>query len=425
MSQQPHNSQPHNAQQPIAANQQQTYAPFQTADHTSYNSPYNPYPYTYPATPHTQYPAPYYGANPYNHHAPTSYTANPPVKPVVDGTNPSVAPSFPAHYAYPVPATYKPVDQPAPLPYAYPSPVSPSPAYPTPAPSYMPVPQPPYPYPYVVLPPTKAPEPERYNEISSRGYKESLDYPLPQARKERRIARAAFFPVIVLLILFFFTPLVNFILPDTIGLFGASIFTFAFEIVLIVAFSLVLRNSFPKKLKDTFGLKMPSGKQILIGVGGAFVMLTAAFFGAAIVVLLGGDFTENSRMDDYASLPYWQLLIEMLVFTPILAPLFEELLFRGILVGSAVRAFPGKVGFFVAIIVTGIVFGSLHFPGTFDIVGAYVVILISCSGMFLAWLRLKTNSIFVTMTTHAVYNGLIVALQFLAGVFTPDMFALL
>lgn len=365
--------------------------------------------------------APYYAAYPY----PTPY---PYPVPNAYRTPVSTSPS-PAYPTYAFPISPQVPYQVVPAPYSTVFPPSPqlshphhsyiSPAYPSP-------PYSPFPYPQTILPPPKAPELDRENEIYSRGYKESPDYPRTQARKERRIARIVFFSAIALLLVFFLTPFMNVVIPEDISELTAILATFAFEIVLIVVFSLLLRHAFPQKSKDALGLKKPCGIYVLIGIGSAFGALIVGVTSAIIVMLLSGDITENPQAERYAEIPQWQLLIILLVCVPILAPLFEELLFRGILVGSAVRAFPGKAGFFIAIIATGLVFGSLHFPGTFDIIGIYVVIFISCVGMFFAWLRLKTNSTLVTMTTHAFYNGSLVALQLAAGLSgAPDMFALL
>ncbi|MBR4894045.1 MAG: CPBP family intramembrane metalloprotease, partial [Kiritimatiellae bacterium] len=287
------------------------------------------------------------------------------------------------------------------------------------------VPYAPYPYPQTILPPPKLPVFERENEIGAHGYKESLDYPLEQARKERTIARIVFFSVIALLLIFFFSPLLTHVLPTTMNAFHAILITFAFEIILIVVFSLILRHAFPQGLRESLGLKKPRGTHVLIGIGSAFGALFVAFVGAIIIYALGANLEDSPQAESYANLPDWQMLIVILVCVPLIAPLLEELLFRGILVGAAVRAFPGKVGFFVAIIVTGLVFGSLHFPGTFDLLGAYVIILISSIGIALAWLRLTFNSALVTMVTHAVYNGSLVILGVigsLAGVVTIPLF---
>lgn len=372
--QQPQQSQLPTPQQPTVTSVPYPHpaAPYTPPAHSSpVYAPAPTYPtYTYPAypqVPYQQFPVTYPNSTQHNVPVPTPQTPY----------------SQTPHPTYPYPTYSQP-------PYT-------STAYP---PSLHPVP-----YPQTILPPPKVPKPERENEIYWRGYKESADYPLGQARKERRIARIVFFSVIALLFAFFFSPLLDLLLPEKISVLQSILITFSFEIVLIVIFSLILRRAFPQGLRESLGLKKPRGAHILIGVGSAFGALTVAIIGALIAIVLGADITENPKAEGYMNLPDWQLVIVLLICVPLGAPLFEELLFRGILVGSAVRAFPGKAGFFVAIIVTGLIFGSLHFSGTFDILGVYSVILISCVGMLLAWLRLRFNSAIVTMTTHAVYNG--------------------
>lgn len=374
-------------------------------------APQNPYPSNLPYQPQP------YNRQPYN---PVSYTQYPPQPNAYPTHAYPTYPSYP-HTAYTVypqaPYQQFPVNYPQLAYQQAPQIVYPQTVYP----------QIPYaPYPQTILPPPKLPIPERENEISAHGYKESLDYPLEQARKERIIARIVFFSVIALLLTFFFSPLLTFVLPETINAFHAILITFGFEIILIIVFSLILRHAFPQGLRESLGLKKPRGAHVLIGIGSAFGALCVAFVGAVFVIALGGNFEDNPQAESYANLPDWQALLVVLICVPLIAPLLEELLFRGILVGSAVRAFPGRAGFFAAIIVTGLVFGSLHFPGTFDILGAFVVILISSIGIFLAWLRLTFNSALVTMVTHAVYNGSLAILGIigsLAGVVAiPPLF---
>ncbi len=88
----------------------------------------------------------------------------------------------------------------------------------------------------------------------------------------------------------------------------------------------------------------------------------------------------------------------------VLAPLGEELLFRGAIVdGLAVRRGPAA-----AMVVSGVLFGLIHLTPW---QGAPIIVI----GVVLAWWRLATGSVWLCIYGHAINNGLV----FLASVYLP------
>lgn len=83
------------------------------------------------------------------------------------------------------------------------------------------------------------------------------------------------------------------------------------------------------------------------------------------------------------------------VVVTIVAPLAEELLFRGLGYGLLTQF----VGAWPAILVTGVAFGLAH--GL--VLGLPVL---SIFGIALAWLRRQTGSVFPGMIVHGLFNGL-------------------
>lgn len=80
----------------------------------------------------------------------------------------------------------------------------------------------------------------------------------------------------------------------------------------------------------------------------------------------------------------------------ILAPIIEELIFRGIIMHGLMRNYP-KI---VAIFFSGLLFALFHlnpwqFPATFLL------------GMLLGWMMIRTRNIFVCIAGHAINNGLV------------------
>jgi len=94
--------------------------------------------------------------------------------------------------------------------------------------------------------------------------------------------------------------------------------------------------------------------------------------------------------------PYDSVFYITLVSICLVAPLIEELLFRGIL-WSFVEKFIDKHYAFFA---TTILFAFAH-SDPIHIVGVFPI------GIYMGWLRLRSNSVFPSMLSHAVNNILV------------------
>jgi len=86
--------------------------------------------------------------------------------------------------------------------------------------------------------------------------------------------------------------------------------------------------------------------------------------------------------------------------TVLLAPLVEELVFRGYLLAALLLLLP-KWG---ALLLTAAVFGYVHGPG--------YAVPIGVLGLLFGWLRLRHGSLLPSMLAHAVHNGIVVAVTF-------------
>ena len=133
--------------------------------------------------------------------------------------------------------------------------------------------------------------------------------------------------------------------------------------------------------------------------------------GAAIVVVLVGNLihtpnTENEitrLMKDPASLAV------MAVFGVLVAPMCEELAFRGFLQPLLVRSFgvvPGILG-------AAVPFGLLHYREYGN--SWRHALLVSLAGAAFGWMRQATRSTLASSLMHAAYNALFFAAFFAAG----------
>jgi uncharacterized protein len=142
--------------------------------------------------------------------------------------------------------------------------------------------------------------------------------------------------------------------------------------------------------RDYLALRWPPVRSVVI-----------AFWGLA-VVLVGTDLTSYLTgrpivptvvVDLYRSSWVPGLVFAMVV----LAPLGEETLFRGFLYAGIAASRAGPV---VAILVSTVVFGSLHFQyDWYGMAGA------AAMGLYLGVVRYRSRSLFLTMLLHAVANA--------------------
>ena len=96
------------------------------------------------------------------------------------------------------------------------------------------------------------------------------------------------------------------------------------------------------------------------------------------------------------------LMIFMLI--AIVAPISEELMFRGYILDSIQRLHGDKV----AILLSSILFGLLHVFGGWYIVGSAFL-----GGLIYAWIRVKTDSLIPCIASHMMWNAFAVTVTYL------------
>ncbi|MDX6586621.1 MAG: protease family protein [Solirubrobacterales bacterium] len=139
----------------------------------------------------------------------------------------------------------------------------------------------------------------------------------------------------------------------------------------------------PFKGRDLWLVAAAMGAQIAITV-----IFTALFFTPEQDTLVEDvDFNETTLT-----------AIATVFLIVIAAPITEETLFRGLFFG-AIRS---RTPFWVAAVVSGMLFGSVHLPqGDLAVAG-----LLSCLGVILAWLYERTGSLGPPIALHMVNNAI-------------------
>lgn len=150
-----------------------------------------------------------------------------------------------------------------------------------------------------------------------------------------------------------------------------------------------------------------AGRTFAYGALGTLVALAVSYGFFFLVLLLfylfKGRLPSTAESEQLRELGRGTQAI-VVVSTVVLAPIFEELFFRGLFYPALRR----RLGAKMAIFLNGLIFGALHFQFLFllSLVGV---------GVVLAYLYEKTDSLFVPMMTHAFYNLTVVIVTLLAG----------
>lgn len=100
----------------------------------------------------------------------------------------------------------------------------------------------------------------------------------------------------------------------------------------------------------------------------------------------------------------WGQLAPLLFFATIVAPISEEVMFRGLLF----RVLRDKGGFFMAAIISSLLFTLLH-----DSVASWGPLMVL--GMLLAWVYHRSGSLLVSIVLHFAFNAAMISLLFIIG----------
>lgn len=95
--------------------------------------------------------------------------------------------------------------------------------------------------------------------------------------------------------------------------------------------------------------------------------------------------------------PKWLLIVTMVI----IAPIYEEVMFRGILWSAVREQFAGSKGAWVATISTSVLFSIIHLQYEF-----YEMSVIFILAMLLGYARSRSGSLYVPILLHIINNGL-------------------
>jgi membrane protease YdiL (CAAX protease family) len=102
------------------------------------------------------------------------------------------------------------------------------------------------------------------------------------------------------------------------------------------------------------------------------------------------DYVEG--INDLFSQSFWGVLFTI----AILAPIIEELVFRGVILEGLQIKYSRKT----AVLISSLLFAAVHLYPWHAIVNAFFL------ALFLSWVMLKTRSLVLCIVAHALFNGL-------------------
>jgi len=164
---------------------------------------------------------------------------------------------------------------------------------------------------------------------------------------------------------------------------------------------LVLRRWGPDHARSPgpsgLGLTEPPGRFIAMGT---LLGLAAPMIGGLLTQLLAGEHTVTQAVSDIADKAHFGMRVALLPVVVLVGPAVEELLFRGALL-SVLRT---RLGDGWAIALSALIFGTVHLP---DLAWLwYAVPNLVLVGLFCAWLRVRSGSIWPSFVAHAANNAL-------------------
>lgn len=176
------------------------------------------------------------------------------------------------------------------------------------------------------------------------------------------------------------------LLPTQIALYAA----------VYLSFRVVLGLRHGKPVLTSLGWCPARFNLLFVALGGIMLAFTVAGLAALIHTP-----KVPSPVESLMNSPVLLSLFGLMAIT--LAPFFEELVFRGFLQPLLTRS----LGIIAGVVITAVVFGSLHAP-EYSFAWQYAVA-VSLVGIVLGWVRVRSNSIIPCTVMHGAYNSVFVA----------------
>lgn len=189
---------------------------------------------------------------------------------------------------------------------------------------------------------------------------------------------------IEILLSFFLAPL-NYFLPKFVGADVSQLIYY----VLLSAIGLYILYLIRKKRsgETSFSVSFSYMSTIPFIILGGWVLTFGAVNPISDLIPVPEILREElDKLNNMAGVPTFFMMV-------IAAPIFEELIYRGIILDGLLK----KYSPFVAILVSGVLFGLVHL-NPWQFVAGFIL------GIFFGWIYYKTRNLTLTMILHAAIN---------------------
>ncbi len=169
-----------------------------------------------------------------------------------------------------------------------------------------------------------------------------------------------------------------------------NIFIYVFALFIPYAVYLIIRK---RKITDIISFKLPKANELFIGISvclGFFVV--GKYLSNFILIFLKSiGFPPNEPVMETPTGTVGMILFAIMI--SVLPPVFEEFAFRGVVLGEAKKFNP-----YFAVLISSVAFSLMH--GTIQqIPYAFTV------GLAMGYFVIKYNSIWISVITHIIVNG--------------------
>ena len=165
----------------------------------------------------------------------------------------------------------------------------------------------------------------------------------------------------------------------------------ALYVFVYICFYLIFKFRYGKSVFASLGWRRTSSHPLVLVISGGVLALAVSALAALIHTP-----QVKSPIDEITKTPLSLALFGIMAVT--IAPLFEELFFRGFIQPLFSRTF----GMAAGVVLTAVLFGGLHAP-EYSWAWQYALA-VSIAGVAFGWLRARTQSIIPSTIMHGGYN---------------------